>query len=65
MQTGNKILQQFTINAINNLITENQTTQIQLTQLETVLDDIVTELKIQKKHAEFITEEEIPEDEVE
>ena len=68
MPTGNKILQQQTINAINDLITENKTTQTQLTQLEIkldTLDEIVTELKIQKKHSEIITNEEIKEDEIE
>jgi len=68
MVTGNKILQQQTIDAINKLIVENKTTQKQLTQLnvklETRLDDLILESKINNKHQENITEEDIVEEDI-
>jgi len=67
--TGIKTLQKLTIDAINNLITESTTTQTQLKQLEIKLEgklqEILKESRIQNKHTEFITDEEIKEDEVE
>ena len=66
MPTGIKTLQQQTIDAINKLITDNKTTQTQLDKLEikleTKLDDLILESKINNKQQENITEENISKD---
>jgi len=68
MVSGNKILQQQTIDAIDKLIVENKTTQSQLKQLEDSLENRLTEIlkesRIQNKHSEIMTDEVIVEDEV-
>jgi len=55
--TGNKILQQDTIDAINNMIKEQQSLFTQNTQTQSQLADIELKLKTLITHAEITTDE--------
>jgi len=65
LPTGNKILQQQTIDAINKLIANNKTDvkilQDKMDFLQSKLDRILTQLKLHTQYDQLITNEVIPE----
>jgi len=65
MPTGNKILQQFTIDAINNLITQQNANTIEIKLMKDKLDELETQQKLMNEYLSLIVDERIKEDEIE
>ena len=65
MPTGNKILQQFTIDAINSLITQQKANTIEIKLMKDKLDELETQDKLMNEYLSLIVDEKIKEDEIE
>jgi len=65
MPTGNKILQQFTIDAINNLITQQNANTIEIKLMKDKLDELETQQKLMNEYLSLIVGEKVKEDEIE
>ena len=65
MPTGNKILQQFTIDAINNLITQQTVNTTEIKLMKDKLDELETQQKLMNEYLSLIVDERIKEDEIE
>jgi len=65
MPTGNKILQQFTIDAINNLITQQTTNTIEIKLMKDKLNELETQQKLMNEYLSLIVGEKVKEDEIE
>jgi len=65
MPTGNKILQQFTIDAINNLITQQTANTIEIKLMKDKLDELETQQKLMNEYLSLIVDEKVKEDEIE
>jgi len=64
MPTGNKILQQFTIDAINNLITQQTANTIEIKLMKDKLNELETQQKLMNEYLSLIVDERIKKDEI-